>query len=257
MARASLGVVLNQGPWTAEEDLLLKSYIEANGIQHWSTLPYKAGLMRCGKSCRLRWMNHLHPNVKHGHISPDGEDLIIRFHNLLGNRWSFIAGRVPGRTADEVKKYWNTHLSKKVTSKSFSLGKAVTQIVEGLPLNCGDHQQDSTALPVKYKQGHPYSQLRDTNMKYGGTELQDSTILEDRYKSDTAEDQFFSSAGSLAPWVIEINMEEDIFLPITQFERSIVTTDLFHLGLALTISIGRMISSDTRLLSSSYYRPEK
>ncbi|CAN6578340.1 unnamed protein product [Malus baccata var. baccata] len=69
---------------------------------------------RCGKSCRLRWMNYLSPNVKRGDFSEEEDDLIIRLHKLLGNRWSLIAGRVPGRTDNQVKNHWNTHLSKKL-----------------------------------------------------------------------------------------------------------------------------------------------
>ncbi|XP_059651213.1 transcription factor MYB1-like isoform X2 [Cornus florida] len=70
------------------------------------------GLLRCGKSCRLRWMNYLRPDIKRGNISPEEDDLIVRMHALLGNRWSLIAGRLPGRTDNEIKNYWNTHLSK-------------------------------------------------------------------------------------------------------------------------------------------------
>ncbi|KAK6922180.1 SANT/Myb domain [Dillenia turbinata] len=72
------------------------------------------GLKRCGKSCRLRWMNYLSPNVKHGDFSLEEEELIIRLHKLLGNRWSLIAGRVPGRTDNQVKNHWNSHLCKKI-----------------------------------------------------------------------------------------------------------------------------------------------
>ncbi|KAF3795959.1 Transcription factor, partial [Nymphaea thermarum] len=75
-------------------------------------------LNRCGKSCRLRWLNYLRPDIKRGNISEDEEDLIMRLHNLLGNRWSLIAGRLPGRTDNEIKNYWNTHLSKKSLSMS-------------------------------------------------------------------------------------------------------------------------------------------
>uniref|UniRef100_A0ACD5XLB1 Uncharacterized protein n=1 Tax=Avena sativa TaxID=4498 RepID=A0ACD5XLB1_AVESA len=72
------------------------------------------GLQRCGKSCRLRWLNYLRPGIKRGNISGDEEELIVRLHGLLGNRWSLIAGRLPGRTDNEIKNYWNTTLSKKV-----------------------------------------------------------------------------------------------------------------------------------------------
>lgn len=44
------------------------------------------GLMRGGKSCRLRWKNYLRPNIKRGGMSQEEEDLIIRMHKLLGNR---------------------------------------------------------------------------------------------------------------------------------------------------------------------------
>ncbi|TYI50838.1 hypothetical protein E1A91_D12G131500v1 [Gossypium mustelinum] len=110
-------VGLHRGPWTPREDTLLVKYIQAHGEGHWRSLPKKAGLLRCGKSCRLRWMNYLRPDIKRGNITPDEEDLIIRLHSLLGNRWSLIAGRLPGRTDNEIKNYWNTHLSKRLLSQ--------------------------------------------------------------------------------------------------------------------------------------------
>lgn len=110
-------VGLHRGPWTPREDTLLVKYIQAHGEGHWRSLPKKAGLLRCGKSCRLRWMNYLRPDIKRGNITPDEDDLIIRLHSLLGNRWSLIAGRLPGRTDNEIKNYWNTHLSKRLISQ--------------------------------------------------------------------------------------------------------------------------------------------
>nr|DAD29118.1 TPA_asm: hypothetical protein HUJ06_030586 [Nelumbo nucifera] len=77
---------LKRGPWTQEEDELLSSYIKREGEGRWRTLPKRAGLLRCGKSCRLRWMNYLRPSIKRGQIAPDEEDLILRLHRLLGNR---------------------------------------------------------------------------------------------------------------------------------------------------------------------------
>ncbi|KAL6557008.1 hypothetical protein OROHE_006884 [Orobanche hederae] len=109
-------VGLRRGPWSTKEDNLLSNYIQQNGEGQWRSLPKKAELSRCGKSCRLRWMNYLRPGIKRGNISQDEEDLIVRMHGLLGNRWSLIAGRLPGRTDNEIKNYWNTHLLKKLQS---------------------------------------------------------------------------------------------------------------------------------------------
>ncbi|XP_010273927.1 PREDICTED: myb-related protein Zm38-like [Nelumbo nucifera] len=105
---------LNRGAWTAHEDKILKDYIKIHGEGKWRNLPKKAGLKRCGKSCRLRWLNYLRPDIKRGNITHDEEELIVRLHRLLGNRWSLIAGRLPGRTDNEIKNYWNTNLVKKV-----------------------------------------------------------------------------------------------------------------------------------------------
>ncbi|KAK2975978.1 hypothetical protein RJ640_013009 [Escallonia rubra] len=114
-------VGLNKGAWTAAEDRILTDYIKLHGEGRWTNLPKRAGelsqtfmcLKRCGKSCRLRWLNYLRPDIKRGNISFDEEDLIIRLHKLLGNRWSLIAGRLPGRTDNEIKNYWNTTIAKK------------------------------------------------------------------------------------------------------------------------------------------------
>ncbi|KAG8380145.1 hypothetical protein BUALT_Bualt07G0163100 [Buddleja alternifolia] len=108
---------LNTGAWTAEEDRKLAEAIEINGPKQWTTITAKSGLNRCAKSCRLRWMNYLRPNIKRGNMSDQEEDLIIRLHKLLGNRWSLIAARLPGRTDNEIKNYWNSHLSKKKFEK--------------------------------------------------------------------------------------------------------------------------------------------
>ncbi|KAK8507798.1 hypothetical protein V6N13_140541 [Hibiscus sabdariffa] len=136
---------VRKGAWTEEEDTLLKKCIEKYGEGTWHQVPSRAGksdsdilktnekldlilmsqkkgksagLNRCRKSCRLRWLNYLNPNIKRGAFAADEVDLIIRLHNLLGNRWSLIAGRLPGRTANDVKNYWNNHLLMKKVNPS-------------------------------------------------------------------------------------------------------------------------------------------
>ncbi|KAI4325355.1 hypothetical protein MLD38_030764 [Melastoma candidum] len=77
---------LNRGAWTPEEDKKLAEVIAVHGAKRWKAIAAKAGLKRCGKSCRLRWMNYLRPNIKRGNITDQEEDLILRLHKLLGNR---------------------------------------------------------------------------------------------------------------------------------------------------------------------------
>ncbi|GLJ24595.1 hypothetical protein SUGI_0470230 [Cryptomeria japonica] len=101
-------------PWTKEEDDRLFAHIQVHGQGSWTSVPEAAGLQRCGKSCQLRWMNCLLPDIKRWNISEDEEQLIIRLHALLGNRWSLIAGRLPGRTGNEIRNYWNTHINRKL-----------------------------------------------------------------------------------------------------------------------------------------------
>ncbi|KAL2519359.1 myb domain protein [Abeliophyllum distichum] len=104
-----------KGPWTAEEDQKLLAYIGEHGHGSWRSLPAKAGLQRCGKSCRLRWTNYLRPDIKRGKFSLQEEQTIIQLHALLGNRWSAIAAHLPKRTDNEIKNYWNTHIKKRLT----------------------------------------------------------------------------------------------------------------------------------------------
>ncbi|WOL03566.1 Myb-related protein [Canna indica] len=107
----------NKGAWTKEEDERLIAYIKAHGEGCWRSLPKAAGLLRCGKSCRLRWINYLRPGLKRGNFTEEEDELIIKLHGLLGNKWSMIAGRLPGRTDNEIKNYWNTHIKRKLIGR--------------------------------------------------------------------------------------------------------------------------------------------
>ncbi|GMI87837.1 myb domain protein 62 [Hibiscus trionum] len=103
---------LRRGPWTLEEDTLLTHYIASHGEGRWNMLAKCAGLKRTGKSCRLRWLNYLKPDIKRGNLTPQEQLLILELHSKWGNRWSKIAQHLPGRTDNEIKNYWRTRVQK-------------------------------------------------------------------------------------------------------------------------------------------------
>ncbi|KAE8727563.1 Transcription repressor MYB4 [Hibiscus syriacus] len=108
---------LRKGLWSPEEDEKLLRHITKYGHGCWSSVPKQAGLQRCGKSCRLRWINYLRPDLKRGTFSQEEENLIIELHAALGNRWSQIAAQLPGRTDNEIKNLWNSCLKKKLRQR--------------------------------------------------------------------------------------------------------------------------------------------
>ncbi|XP_031499702.1 transcription factor MYB101-like [Nymphaea colorata] len=124
---------LKKGPWTAAEDAILIEYVKNHGEGNWNAVQKNSGLSRCGKSCRLRWANHLRPNLKKGSFSPEEERLILELHAKLGNKWARMAAQLPGRTDNEIKNYWNTRIKRRQRA--------------GLPLYPADIQRHASTVP--------------------------------------------------------------------------------------------------------------
>nr|URN45691.1 MYB2 [Pongamia pinnata] len=130
-----------KGPWTAEEDRLLIEYVRVHGEGRWNSVARLAGLKRNGKSCRLRWVNYLRPDLKRGQITPQEESIILELHAKWGNRWSTIARSLPGRTDNEIKNYWRTHFKKKAKNPSDAAEKAKDRLLRKQQFHQQQQQQ--------------------------------------------------------------------------------------------------------------------
>uniref|UniRef100_A0A0D9VUK5 Uncharacterized protein n=1 Tax=Leersia perrieri TaxID=77586 RepID=A0A0D9VUK5_9ORYZ len=117
---------VKKGPWTPEEDIILVSYVQEHGPGNWRAVPARTGLLRCSKSCRLRWTNYLRPGIRRGGFSDHEERLIVHLQALLGNRWSAIASYLPHRTDNDIKNFWNTHLKKKLLAANHIVSSSST-----------------------------------------------------------------------------------------------------------------------------------
>ncbi|KAG8485381.1 hypothetical protein CXB51_021137 [Gossypium anomalum] len=165
-------VGLKKGPWTAEEDQKLINFILTNGQCCWRAVPKLAGLLRCGKSCRLRWTNYLRPDLKRGLLSEYEEQMVIDLHAQLGNRWSKIASHLPGRTDNEIKNHWNTHIKKK-------LKKMGIDPLTHKPLTSTTTEPQQSQQKNQVSKGGIKSQVVDKSPKEPETSLH-STISEEK-----------------------------------------------------------------------------
>ncbi|KAJ8766965.1 hypothetical protein K2173_012440 [Erythroxylum novogranatense] len=158
----------NKGAWTKEEDDRLIAYIRAHGEGCWRSLPKSAGLLRCGKSCRLPW-----------NFTDEEDELIIKLHSLLGNKWSLIAARLPGRTDNEIKNYWNTHIRRKLLSRG--IDPATHRSVNEPPLETTISFTDVKEEKVKIKDEKIPVQERSPDLNL---ELRISPPYQDHDESD-------------------------------------------------------------------------
>ncbi|KAJ8753606.1 hypothetical protein K2173_022847 [Erythroxylum novogranatense] len=145
---------LRKGLWSPEEDEKLYNYITRFGVGCWSAVPKLAGLQRCGKSCRLRWINYLRPDLKRGMFSQQEEDHIISLHQVLGNRWAQIASQLPGRTDNEIKNFWNSSLKKKLMK--YGIDPATHKPLNQVEVKKEHNSTDDESLKLPQSKGLPF-----------------------------------------------------------------------------------------------------
>ncbi|KAM1048705.1 hypothetical protein ACFX15_027306 [Malus domestica] len=155
---------IRKGPWKAEEDEVLLNHVKKCGPRDWSSIRSKGLLQRTGKSCRLRWVNKLRPNLKNGcKFSVEEERVVIELQAQFGNKWARIATYLPGRTDNDVKNFWSSRQKRLArilqtptaitfSSKSHKTRREVSVFHELPPLqapkfNCSSEGEPSSQAP--------------------------------------------------------------------------------------------------------------
>nr|XP_043617079.1 transcription factor MYB4-like [Erigeron canadensis] len=185
---------IKKGAWSEEEDNQLRSYVQRYGHWNWRELPKYAGLARCGKSCRLRWMNYLRPTVKRGNFSKEEEDLIDKYHKEMGNRWSAIAAKLPGRSDNEIKNHWHTHLKKRTP-------KHILDVCKKEQTSSIDHIMQFSSQPPSVISTSSTNVI--SNESIASRKVSDESIASQRFSEDSSS----NSSGVERRFLIDLNQE--------------------------------------------------
>ncbi|MCO5575347.1 hypothetical protein L7F22_029147 [Adiantum nelumboides] len=168
------GGAVKKGPWSPWEDGVLVEYVRKHGEGNWKEVAQRSGLRRCGKSCRLRWTNHLRPHLRKDRLTPAEEATILLLHSIHGNKWAKISAQLPGRTDNSIKNFMNTRAKrqKRQTAAAPAHGAASAPNLSSLRKGSQAVSASfSSALVASSSRAHPnssshYSQLANNRINY-------------------------------------------------------------------------------------------
>ncbi|KAF2285465.1 hypothetical protein GH714_004717 [Hevea brasiliensis] len=196
---------LKKGPWTPEEDKILISHIQKYGHSNWRALPKLAGLLRCGKSCRLRWINYLRPDIKRGNFTEEEEETIIKLHEMLGNR---RAQTKQDSKSNNQELYVTVPKCEEISVSNLSESENSVPTLPGLPESPGRHSPMSP-------QPSSSSDLSTVTETSGATAETDNIEVENMDSSEmifpVINDDFWSEADLFENSSMEL--ASDIMVP--------------------------------------------
>ncbi|XP_068669150.1 myb-related protein MYBAS2-like [Aristolochia californica] len=184
-----------KGPWMEQEDLRLVFFVGIFGERRWDFIAKVSGLNRTGKSCRLRWVNYLHPDLKRGRMTPQEERVVLELHSSWGNRWSRIARSLPGRTDNEIKNYWRTHMRKKAQERKRNFSPSSSSSCQCHPASPTTPSMDSQIDIVSVEEKDKMTDNGSSSMTTanpGGEEIE----VEDEPKGYYSMDQIWEEIAS-------------------------------------------------------------
>ncbi|CAO2820772.1 unnamed protein product [Amaranthus hypochondriacus] len=258
---------VKRGLWSPEEDEKLITHITIHGHTSWSSVPKLAGLQRCGKSCRLRWINYLRPDLRRGSFTEEEERTIIEVHRILGNRWAQIAKHLPGRTDNEVKNFWNSCIKKKLLAQGLdpnthnllpTQNKSKTYINNNASKPSNHHRISSNSTSLNFSDDH---QSQSNSLPLEDTEMQHTINFECNFtdaqflapdsmnKSDTITDM---DVDNLCGYIIDENPIWGTTPSLENFEQATQESQV-RIPLEETVGVHSDQNFDGSLLSMLSY----
>ena len=151
----------SKGPWTKEEDDVLRDQVGVHGPKNWSTIA-EALPGRIGKQCRERWHNHLDPNIKKEKWSSEEDRIILKMHREIGNRWCEISKILTGRTDNAIKNRFNSKLKRYASKDAWT--DLPPHLKEPQTSTLDTATQDEALTPLK-KENTELNDMRKRNKK--------------------------------------------------------------------------------------------
>ena len=75
---------------------------------------------RSAAQCWARWHNCLKPGIKKGPFSAEEDKTLMEAYGKLGEKWTEISKRLPGRTGDAIRHRWERALKLEVRTHAAS-----------------------------------------------------------------------------------------------------------------------------------------